>query len=152
MNTEELVWKLSLLMHLDSETSVLYREAVRAVGEHDVAEQLKAYGAEHERHAAQLRDEIVRLERRPSPPTVEFEMFIAEYRDAVASAKRQDVMLLRLRSLEKATVLQYSEALDADVPAPTAELVRRGYEDERRHLRFIELTLDVIGATAVARS
>lgn len=70
-----------------------------------------------------------------------FKGFLIEGFTAIRSAMGTEGALKAMRSNERKTNQDYSDALSLDMPADVRAIVQRNYEDERRHLGYVEETL-----------
>lgn len=141
MEMRELAARLNMLMHLDRDTAQLYAEAIPYIGESDVAEQLKRFRGEHALHADTLFETIRSTGQPLGETTAEFEDVVKMELDAVANSNHEDTSLMALYMAEAVINMEYAETLQADLPAATAELLRRHLEDERRHMEYVRESL-----------
>jgi hypothetical protein len=61
---------------------------------------------------------------------------------ALRSMMGDEQALKAMKGNEELTNKKYSEALDENLPADVMEVVRRNYQDEVRHLAYINQCID----------
>jgi rubrerythrin len=141
MNYRDLAEKLGKLMRLDGDTMHAYIRAIRGSETASVRETLSNFRDDHERHIGELSFAIRNLGESPPRYSRDFRGFLIEGLTAVRSMAGTKGALKAMRTNEQFTKRRYNEALSLDLPDDVRDVVERSYEDERRHLAYIEQAL-----------
>ena len=149
MDTHEIAGHLASLMHLDIDAAEVYEEVLKHVTDEEIATSYRAFRGEHQNHAKVLADAITALGEIPPAPQEDMMGRLAEIAMGIRSATGDSGALHAMHTAEKYHNSRYSAAQEWDVAADLKATLAAFYEDEKRHLAFIELRL---GATAVAGS
>lgn len=129
--------KLNELLMLDHDAVKAYSSAIEHIDIPYVKERLAEFRGDHERHITNLRELIVRLGGEPKDH-VDFK---GPFIDALTKARSMmgnEQAIKAMKSNEELTNKKYSEALSVGLSSEATEVVRKNYEDEQRHLAFIE--------------
>jgi uncharacterized protein (TIGR02284 family) len=133
---KKLVDKLNDLVQLDTDAVLAYQKAIDACSEGEIRRHLKEFQEDHQRHIGDLA-ELVRAAGGEPRISRDLKGFLIEGVTAVAS--RDDRSAVKaMRSNESLTNSRYEAALKADLPDEARAVVERNFEDERRHLAWIE--------------
>jgi len=133
---------LSNLIHVESDATRSYAQAIEAVGVVAIRRRLEAFHHEHERHIEAIAAEIRALGMEPPPRYAERRGFLLAGYTAIYASMGPEAALRALRANETLTNHRYDEALAADLPDPVRHLIERNRLDERRHIRFLEDVID----------
>lgn len=141
MNYRDLAEKLGKLMRLDGDAMHAYIRAIRGSKTASVRETLSNFRDDHGRHIAELSLAIRNLGESPPRYSRDFKGFLIEGFIAVRSMAGTKGALKAMRTNEQFTNRRYNEALSLDLPDDVRDVVERSYEDEHRHLAYIEQAL-----------
>lgn len=141
METDTLVEQLSSLMQLAIDAVHAYGQAIKNIDVPSVREQLISFQGDHERHIRELSECIRGYGAQPPEYSRDFKGFLIQGFTAIRSGTGTAGALRAMKSNEEKTNQHYNEALSWDLPADVRALVQRNYEDERRHLRYVEQAL-----------
>jgi hypothetical protein len=141
MHVPQIAAELSRLIHLEIDAVEAYRAAIEAAGPGAIATELGYFHLEHQRHAVELCEAMLRLGY--SPPSVE-----PQVKGCVIGAltpprppRGAGDVLVALRGNEQLSSSLYAKVLARNLPAGIRQLIDRGREDERRHLDWVERAL-----------
>lgn len=149
METGEMYERINDLMHLDVDAVRAYDEAIEKVDDAEVSARLREYRQDHQRHVEDLRAAVMRVGGQPEEARPDFKGMLIEGMTKLRSAMGEEQALKAMRQNEETTNRDYREALGWDMPEDIRDIFQRGYEDEQRHLRYIEDRLSVAaGSTA----
>lgn len=125
------------LIHLDMDAINAYQKAIDACDHEPVKAELRSFQGDHRRHVQDLTAELTRLgEKADVRPDVKG--FFIEGFTALTSIGTRSA-LLSMKGNEHLTTSKYKAALELqDLPESAKILLRKNYEDEVRHLRWIE--------------
>lgn len=137
----DVVHKLNELLMLDNDAVRAYSSAIERITIPYVKERLTEFRADHERHIRDLSDCIRRIGGEPKDRP-DFKGPFIQAMTALRSMAGNEQAIKAMKGNEELTNKKYSEALETDLPADVAEIVRRNYQDEVRHLAFINEVID----------
>ncbi|WP_437927054.1 helix-hairpin-helix domain-containing protein [Sorangium sp. So ce291] len=120
------------LILLDMAAVEAYRVAIDACKTPEIRRQLEAFRGDHERHARELSDALgASLPEQPD----ERGQCIQRYTEL--SAREDRTALVAMRGNEELTNDAYASALASDLPDDVRRMVEANWQDERRHIRWI---------------
>ncbi|MGK3988497.1 helix-hairpin-helix domain-containing protein [Sorangium sp. So ce136] len=120
------------LILLDRAAAEAYRVAIDACKTPEIRRQLEAFRGDHERHARELSDALgASLSEQPD----ERGQCIQRYTEL--SAREDRTALVAMRGNEELTNDAYASALASDLPDDVRRMVEANWQDERRHIRWI---------------
>jgi uncharacterized protein (TIGR02284 family) len=138
MDTQEIVKRLIDLCQLDIDASNAYEQAIKNVDDANIRQKLEQFRGDHERHVNDLSSHIRRHGGEPPEHKPGVKGFVLQGFTAIRSAIGTESALKAMRSNENLTNRTYADALEWDTPDDVKQLIRKNYEDEQRHLRYIE--------------
>ncbi len=141
MDRGELIDKLKSLFHLDVDAVHSYNQAIKNMDESDYRQQLSRFRDDHERHVRDISERIRALGDTPPDYSRDFKGFFLEGFAAIRSSTGTEGALNAIRSSEQITNHTYGDAVNWDVDSDTKSLIQKNFEDERRHLQWVEQTL-----------
>ena len=152
MDNATVAENLGSLVQLDIDAVHAYDQAIKRIEVSTVREQLVRFRGDHERHITELSDYIRSIGEEPPEYSRDFKGFLIEGFTAIRSSTGTEGALKAMKSNEQKTNKDYNEALSWELPAEARTIVQRNYDDERRHLRYVEQCLDqCVWETASAR-
>lgn len=120
------------LILLDMAAAEAYRVAIGVCKTPEIKKQLEAFRGDHERHVRELLDA---LGAGLPEEADERGQCIRQYTEL--SAREDRTALVAMRGNEELTNDAYASALASDLPAEVRRLVEANWQDERRHIRWI---------------
>jgi rubrerythrin len=138
METKLVVKKLISLIHLDIDAVHAYTRALVHVGSPTVRRHLEEFRGDHERHVAELSHTVRDLGGDPPPERPDVKGVVLEVLTAMRSITGTEGALKAMKANERLTKATYEAALQLELPEDVAELVRKNFEDEKRHLEWVE--------------
>lgn len=143
MDRDDAVEKLGDLLKLDVDAARAYDEAIEKIDEQDIRMQLGKYRDDHHRHVSELTTLIRGMGGEAPEPDPDMKGKLIEGLTALRSGMGTDSALKAMRMNEQLTNRTYEKAMEWEVSTDAHEFIRRGYEDERKHLAYIEQQLAV---------
>lgn len=141
MEQKEIVKKLKSLCQLDIDAMHAYKQAKDHIEQVDINNNIIQFQADHGRHVQDLSEVIRSYGEQPPEFSKDFKGFLLEAFAAMRSATGTEGALKALRGGEKMTNKQYGEAVKWDWPPNIMSLIQQNYNDEQRHLSYIEQCL-----------
>lgn len=138
MDTNAVIALLRDLVHLDVDAIHAYDQALKNIEVDSVRVQLERFKADHERHVTELTSAIIDLGGTAPVIRRDIKGFFIEGMTALRAAMGTEQSLKAMQTNEKLTNKEYDKAAKMVLPARVDELVRRNFDDERRHLEYIE--------------
>jgi rubrerythrin len=138
MNKQEIIDMLIELAQLDFDATRAYEQAMENIDVPSIHKQIAGFRDDHIRHIADLSAEIDRLGGKPPEISADIKGFILEGFTTIRSLTGTEGALKAMRGNELLTNSSYSSAFSADLPPDVKKVVERNYDDEKRHLRYIE--------------
>lgn len=133
--------KLNELLMLDHDAVRAYASAIERISIPIVKERLTEFRGDHQRHIRDLTECINRIGGEPKDRP-DFKGPFIQAMTALRSMMGDEQAIKAMKGNEELTNKKYSEALQEDFPADILEVVRRNYQDEVRHLQFINQIID----------
>ncbi|MBD3345190.1 MAG: DUF2383 domain-containing protein [Chitinivibrionales bacterium] len=145
MEKNQIIDTLKSLMQLDVDASHAYDQAIKRVDESDadIKSQLEVYQGDHDRHVERLADLIRQQGEEPPKVSPDLSGFLIEGFTALRSMMGTDGALKAMEGNEKLTNKKYSNAHGLDLPQEIKTVIDENYDDEKRHLQYIQEKLSV---------
>jgi uncharacterized protein (TIGR02284 family) len=134
-DTRTLVAELNNLIQMDYDAIRGYDQATRSIRSARVQEKLELFRTDHERHVTDLSAAVTRLGGVPAR-NADMVGFLIQGFTAISSAAWGG--LRAMQSNEMVTNTTYGGALNLARPPEIRRVVRKNYQDEKRHLEWIE--------------
>ncbi|MGV8083702.1 MAG: ferritin-like domain-containing protein [Coriobacteriia bacterium] len=142
MTGDELVRKLESLAQLDIDAVHVYTQALEHVTDAEVREAFVRFQGEHQYHAEQLGDAIERLGGERPEMKIDLMGRMADWVTALRSMSGTSGALHAMKTAERYHNNRYGDAQSWGLEdAGLATTLRRFYDDEKRHLAFVEQRL-----------
>jgi rubrerythrin len=138
---QDLIKRIKDLVQLDTDASYAYEKAIDSIEVPLVKEQLIAFRGDHERHIRELSAYLRSMGEEPPESKPDIKGYFIEGFTALRSATGTEGALKAMKSNEKLTNSNYDDARKTTAPAELATLLEANYQDERRHLEYIEQAL-----------
>ena len=134
--------EINSLIQLDIDAVEAYDQAIKNTDHGEIRANLQRFQKDHESHIETLSKELKKLGEKPPERTKDIKGFLIEGFTAIRSLTGTEGALKAMLMNEKLTTKTYHDALDCDTPAPVKDIIRKNYEDEKRHLKYIQEALD----------
>lgn len=141
MNTDHLGEILNDLLQTAIDTIHAHTHAIEHIHLPEVAIDLQQFEVDHQRQIDQLSVAVQRLGIVPVDPTPDLRGYASEAFVALRSLTGTAGALKALRSSEQTLYEGYERTLSDELPPDIHAIVRRGRDDERRHLLYLENAL-----------
>jgi rubrerythrin len=152
MDREEKVKKLKSLFHLDVDAVHSYGQAIPKIEDENIREQVSKFQDDHQRHIANLSEVFKHLGEEPPEYSRDFKGYFIEGFTAITSLGGTKGALQGLRNAEKMTNSRYEESLKWDIEQEILDTLQQHYDDEKRHLGYIERAISELEVREEERS
>jgi uncharacterized protein (TIGR02284 family) len=143
MNTQEIIEKLNSLIQLDVDAVGAYEQAIQRIDAPLIRSEIIRFQGDHKRHITDLSDLVQRLGGKPIETSPDLEGFLIEGFTALRSITGTEGALKAMKGNEELTNKRYEDALHlVGLPDDVLNVIRRNRGDERRHLTYIERSLE----------
>lgn len=140
LSIEKQIDELNELIRFDHDAVGAYTEAIDAVHEPAIREPLTRFRGDHERHIADLSAVVRRLGGK-AVERADLKGVLRKTMTKVAGLVGAETVLKAMKSNEEALNKAYNRHSALDYPNDVLELIKRNYEDEKRHLAWVEQAL-----------
>ncbi len=141
MEHQEMIKNLNSLIRLDIDAIHAYEQAMKNINEIEIRDQLAAFRNDHHRHFSELSEFVTKMKGQPPEFSPDFKGFIIQGFTALRSATGTEGTLKAMETNEKLTNNYYEEATRWNLPSEAMVMVRSNFEDEQRHLSYIQIAL-----------
>lgn len=143
LSTESCAKVLKELAQLDVDAVFAYEQALEQIEESEIHEAIKSFKEDHLRHIEDLNRHLKNMGENPVEKSQDFKGFLIEGFTMVRALTGTQGALKAMESNEKTTNKSYKCAIkdNPDLPEEIMALLQKNYEDEKRHLDYIEKTL-----------
>ncbi len=141
MKNLEIVKDLKDLAQLDIDACEAYKQALKHIQEEEIYEAIKGFRDDHVQHVEDLSTFIIRFGDHPPAFTQDFKGYLIEGFTALRSLTGTEGALKAMRMNEVLTNTTYKKALSWDLPEEIKAVIEKNYDDEKRHIQYIESTL-----------
>lgn len=141
METQKVVKLLTKLIQLDIDAVHAYEHAIAKVDKKSIHDQLVIFKSDHRRHIEELSQAVKELGHEPPENKPDLKGLLIEGFTAIRSVTGTQGALSAMRTNENLTTKTYEEALKNELPSSVRDLIYKNYQDEKRHLYYIESTL-----------
>lgn len=142
MDTQSVVKLLSDLAQLDIDAIEAYDQALKNIDEPIIHTSISSFRDDHIKHVDDLAEKIIALGATPPNRSKDIKGFIIKGFTAIRSSTGTEGALKAMQTNEKLTNAKYKEAFETELPFDVKALIEKNYSDERRHLAYIEQTLE----------
>ena len=140
---KEMVDNINSLIQLDIDAVSAYEQAIEKIEHPRIREKLSEFQSDHEHHIDRLSDVLRSEGETPVERSPDFKGFFIEGFTSLRSLTGDEGALKAMRSNEELTNKKYKEATDEwDLDPSIAGIVANNYEDERRHLAYVEQAIE----------
>lgn len=141
MTNEDMIANLNSLIQLDMDAVQAYEQALDHIDMMMIRIQISDFRDDHQAHIRNLSALVHALGGNPTEYSRDLKGFLIEGFTALRSVTGTEGALKAMQSNEKLTNAKYEAALSWDLTGDAREQVREHYNDERRHLIYIQQTL-----------
>lgn len=141
MDNKEIADKLKSICQLDIDAIHAYAQSLEHIEESDIKKTIAKFQSDHARHVKELSDMIRSYGDQPPEFSKDFKGFLLQAFAAVRSVSGTEGSLKALRGGEKMTNQAYADAVSQGFPPMVLVLLKRNYDDEQRHLSYIDQCL-----------
>ncbi len=138
MEKSEVVSVLVSTMNLDYDAVQAYSRAMESIRTEGIIQHMRLYRADHERHIRDLADMIRVYGGEEVEPKRDIRGVFLEGMTAAQGQLGEKAAILACESGEKFVNNRYRSVLEYDLPEDAKELLSQNYEDEKRHLRYMQ--------------
>jgi uncharacterized protein (TIGR02284 family) len=142
MENKDIVSKLYDLCQLDIDAIRAYDEAIEKIDIETVAENLRNFRADHQRHVSDLTAQIVKYGGTAPENKPDVKGFVIQGFTSLRSLTGTPGALKAMRGNEVLTNSKYKAAQELDLPVDLRQIIDRNYSDEQRHLAYISQCID----------
>jgi uncharacterized protein (TIGR02284 family) len=144
MENKEIIEELKSLIQLDIDATRAYSQAINEISIKFIRDSLDEFRNDHERHIYNLSPIITELGGTPPEKTPDLKGFLISGFTMIRSQPGNMGALHAMESNEKLTNKQYSDACNKDFPKHIIDQLRLNYQDEQKHLEFIQHQLRIL--------
>lgn len=144
MAQNDLNKELSNLIQLDIDAVHAYGQAIEEIEDPAIRERITVFQSDHKEHIETLGKEIRALGDTPPDYSPDFKGYLIEGFTALRSKTGTKGALKAMKSNEELTNKKYDKARSMDLTPSVRTVIEKNYNDERRHLEYIESQLAVL--------
>jgi rubrerythrin len=141
MDNRNIANRLKSICQLDIDAIHAYAQALEHIDQADIKSTIARFQSDHARHVKDLSDMIRSYGQEPPEFSKDFKGFLLQAFAAVRSVSGSEGALKALRGGEKMTNESYGDAVSEAFPPMVLVLLKRNYDDEQRHLSYIDQCL-----------
>lgn len=141
MSNSQIAEELSRLLALEVDAVQAYSAALALVAPGALHDELAVFGLEHQRHAVELHDHMLKLGHRPPAVTPDVKGVVI---GALTPPRRRptlEELLEAMRGNEQLTNAVFAKVLAKPLPPDARAFLAGMRDEERRHLDWVERTL-----------
>ncbi len=135
---KDVIELLCNLIELDYDAIEAYQASIERLKDPEAKRRMREFMGDHERHTQDLSRCVRELGGQP-PKRGDIKRVLTKGKVVLGSLGSDRGILMAMKTNEKDTNKAYERATSrTDVPRNVREILLRNYEDERKHLRWIE--------------
>ncbi|OGW37942.1 MAG: hypothetical protein A2010_13170 [Nitrospirae bacterium GWD2_57_9] len=142
MDNKEVADRLKSICQLDIDAIHAYIKANDHIEQMDIKSNISKFQSDHARHVKDLSDMIRSYGGEPPEFSKDFKGFLLQAFASIRGITGTEGALKALRGGEKMTNSSYHDAVSQDFPPMVMVLLRRNYDDEQRHISYIDQCLN----------
>jgi rubrerythrin len=149
MNTNEIVETLGILMLIDFDAAHAYEEALENTNDSSFVKdsaahvQLTLFRKDHQSHVFTLSERILGMGGNPPPHSNDFRAYIHKDFISPLNVGSSREIFETLQRNEQMVSNMYARALEQDLPEDIKTLLKKHFNDEQKHLGYIESVLEL---------
>lgn len=140
ISTDKVIEECSDLIRFDYDAIGAYDQAIDALKDPQLSQPLTSFRGDHERHVTELSALVRKLGGAP-PQAPGARGFIRKAMTKVAGLVGPEATLKAMKSNEEVLNKQYANRANMDFPADVLSVIQKNYQDEQRHLAWVEQSL-----------
>jgi hypothetical protein len=138
MTEAELLGKLNSLIRLDNDALASYNKAIDKMSDLVIKTEIIKFRDDHKRHVETLSRLVTKYGGVPAKGEKDIRGMFLSTATSVENLAGLQGSLMAMQTGEKVTNKDYAEAVTLDVPQDVQIVLKANYDDEKRHLRFID--------------
>lgn len=140
---EKIIDVLIDLAQLDIDAVAAYEQALEKIDDNEIYENINTFKNDHIRHVDELSHLIRKLGGTPPEMTKDLKGYLIEGMTFLRSVTGTKGALKAMESNEKITNNNYKKAIENNpgLPEDIEAILQNNYNDEKRHLEYIEMIL-----------
>lgn len=138
MNNNEMIEKLNSLIRLDNDALSSYNRVVDIITEPVLKGEIIKFRDDHKRHVSVLSNLVKTYGGTPATNEKDIRGLFLGGATALGTLGGVESALKALHTGEKVTNKNYGEAIGWNVPEDVLIVLKDNYNDEQRHIRFVE--------------
>ena len=138
MENSAIVKELKSLCQLDIDAVHAYNECLKHIDITEVKRDIEQFRADHERHIKDLSALIHSYDEKAPEFSPDLKGYMLDVFSKLRSLTGTEGALKSLKSGENLMNKRYAKAVDAGFPASIRPVILSNYEDEQRHLAYVE--------------
>ncbi len=150
MNDDQLKNNIRDLIQLDIDAAEAYQQAIEKIDDESIRETIERFQGDHERHVESLSGELTKLGGEPPERQADIQGKLLSGMTSLRSITGTSGALSAMQTNEELTNRRYREATEwsteAQIPFELRRVILKNYDDERRHLQYINDTLRVLSS------
>lgn len=132
------------LIQLDIDAIYCYDQAIKNIDDRDIATTLDGFRSDHQRHVDELSDIVSDNGGQPPKRSPDLKGRLLQGMTALRSVTGTEGALKAMETNEKKTNDEYGQAQSWNVPPDIQAALRKNFDDERRHLAYVQSELHVM--------
>ena len=142
MTESELISKLNAMIRLDNDALSSYNRVLDNISDQVIKTEITRYRDDHLRHVDNLTALVVKYGGVPATDEKDIRGLFLGSATAIENIAGLQGSLMALQTGEKITNKDYSDAISWEVPEDVLLVLKENFEDEKRHLRFINQAIN----------
>jgi uncharacterized protein (TIGR02284 family) len=140
LSVDQQIEELNELIRFDRDAIGAYTEAINAVHDARVRDPLARFRGDHERHVSELSALVRGLGGKPAG-SPDIKGAARKLMTKIAGLVGEESVLKAMKSNEEAINKAYDHHVRMDFPDEILEVIKRNFQDEKRHLEWVEQAL-----------
>lgn len=137
----EIIKQICSLIQLDLDAIEAYEQALKNIDHKQIHSKLTSFQDDHVRHVNVLSEIVKKMGGTPPRRTIDIKGFFLSGFTAIRSLTGTVGALKAMVSNEELTTRTYEDALKWSFSAEVKEIIKNNFEDEKRHLNYIQKAL-----------
>lgn len=137
MKESDIIGKLNSMVRLDNDALSSYNRVIGNIDDQVIKSEITRFRDDHLRHVDKLSSLVIKYGGVPARDDKDIRGLFLGSATAIENFAGLQGSLMALQTGEKVTNNDYSEAVSWDVPEDVLLVLKENYEDEKRHLRFV---------------
>ena len=138
---KELREKIESLIKLDIDAAESYSEALEHIDDPQTHQRIEEFRLDHEDHIRKLSEVLSNSGEAPPERKKDIKGYFIKGFTSMRSSSGEEGALKAMKSNEELTNKKYDKARSKEMTPAVKAIIEKNYEDERRHLDYIEAQL-----------